>query len=218
MDDPVPSELTRNALIEKLSSISFPTLGHFLEDGFVDFGMRSLLTNIKMIGNVVTLKLADADAVAVAFAVSRLTPGDVLVIDLQGDHAHAPVGAVTATAAAQAGAAGIVIDGVATDVHELRAIGLPVFSRGTSLLTTKLRGTGTSRFNEPVACGQVEVKPGMLALGDDNGLLFADTATLIDVIDKALASDQAEPALLEKIKSGRAYASILDLTPAHVYD
>lgn len=42
-------------------------------------------------------------------------PGTVLVVDMDGDRRHAPVGAVTA-AAAKAGAAGTMVDGVATDL------------------------------------------------------------------------------------------------------
>jgi regulator of RNase E activity RraA len=61
----------------------------------------------------------------------------VLVVDMSGDHLHAPVGAVTAAAAKAQGAAGAVVDGRATDVQELRETGLPVFARGTTCLTTK---------------------------------------------------------------------------------
>jgi 4-hydroxy-4-methyl-2-oxoglutarate aldolase len=198
-------------LLDQLARVSFPTLGHFLEDGFADHGMRSLLANVRMIGRVLTLQLADADALAVNRALARIEPGDVLVIDMQGDHAHAPVGAVTATAARQAGAAGIVIDGVATDVLELRGIGLPVFARGTSVLTTKRRGLNTSRHDGPVRCGGVRVEPGMIALGDDNGLLFAHASALHEVIETALASDRAEPAILARLNANEPVASVLGI-------
>ncbi|SAL03481.1 RraA family protein [Caballeronia ptereochthonis] len=196
-------------LLEQLARVSFPTLGHFLDDGFADHGMHSLLANVRMIGRVITLQLADADAIAVNRALARIVPGDVLVIDMQGDHAHAPVGAVTATAAGQAGAAGVVIDGVATDVPELRGIGLPVFARGTSVLTTKRHGLDTSRHDVPVRCGGVRVEPGMIALGDDNGLLFAHASTLHEVIETALASDRAEPAILARLRANEPVESVL---------
>ena len=198
-------------LLDQLARVSFPTLGHFLEHGFADHGMRSLLVDMRMIGRVRTLQLADADAIAVNRALARIGPGDVLVIDMQGDHAHAPVGAVTATAARQAGAAGIVIDGVATDVPELRGIGLPVFARGTSVLTTKRRGLDTSRHDVPVQCGGMRVEPGMIALGDDNGLLFAQASVLADVIEKAQASDRAEPAILARLLANEPVASVLGM-------
>jgi 4-hydroxy-4-methyl-2-oxoglutarate aldolase len=66
-------------LLDQLARVSFPTLGHFLEDGFADHGMRSLLANVRMIGRVLTLQLADANALAVNRALARIEPGDVVV-------------------------------------------------------------------------------------------------------------------------------------------
>ncbi|MFJ7005586.1 Rid family hydrolase [Pseudomonas putida] len=79
-----------------------------------------------------TLRLAEPDAIAVNRALISLQPGDALVIDMAGDHAHACIGAVTQFAARCAGAAGIIVDGVVTDINELRACQLQVFARGTT--------------------------------------------------------------------------------------
>ncbi|BCG04266.1 4-hydroxy-4-methyl-2-oxoglutarate aldolase (plasmid) [Paraburkholderia sp. PGU19] len=196
-------------LLHQLRQVSFPTLGHFLEEGFAQYGMRALVPNERMIGRAVTLELCSPDALPVNRALAHLTPGDVLVIDMKGNHTHAPVGAVTVTAALSAGAAGVVVDGVATDILELRQIGLPVFARGTSVLTTKRRDTGVSRLGATVQCGGVSVEPGMLVLGDDNGLLFANETTLVHVIEAALASDRAEPALLARLNAGESIATVL---------
>ncbi|MBN7130528.1 RraA family protein [Burkholderia multivorans] len=196
-------------LLKQLTMVSFPTLGHFLETGFANYQLRALVPNLKMIGRAVTLKLPHPDAVAVNRVLARLIPGDVLVIDMDGDHAHAPVGAVTVTAALQAGAAGIVIDGVATDLVELQATRLPVFARGTSVLTTKRLDCGTSAVDVPVQCGGVTVEPDAIVLGDDNGLLFTDPATLASVIDAALESDRTEPMVLDRLRRGEAAATVL---------
>lgn len=196
-------------LLRQLNTVSFPTLGHFLETGFADYRLRALVPGVKMIGRAVTLKLQHHDAIAVNRALARLTPGDVMVIDMCGDHRHAPVGAVTVTAALHAGAAGIVVDGVVTDLVELQTAGLPVFARGTSVLTTKRLDCGTSLLDVPVQCGGVVVEPGAIVLGDDNGLLFADALTLTSVIDAALESDRAEPAILERLRQGEGAAAVL---------
>ena len=189
-------------LLERLADVSFPTLGHFLEHGFADFHLRAMTPGAKLVGRAATLRLVGFDAIAVSQAVARLQPGEVLVIDMGGDHAHAPVGAVTGCAAQAAGARGIVVDGVVTDTAELRTMGLPVFARGSSLLTTKRRGLGASVFGRPVTCGGVVVRPGDILLADDNGVLFLDDTTALGVLDQALASDQAEPALLARLRDG----------------
>jgi 4-hydroxy-4-methyl-2-oxoglutarate aldolase len=197
------------SLLSRLEAVSFPTLGHFLDDGFADFRLRAMLPGVRLIGRAVTLRVANADAIAVNRALARLVDGDVLVIDMAGDHAHAPVGAVTACAAACARAAGIVVDGVVTDLVELRELGLPIFARGTSVLTTKRSGTAGSTFGEPVHCGGVLVRPGDMVLADDNGVLFADTAMLSSVIEEALASDRAEPGTLARLRAGEPASQVL---------
>ncbi|HYS64932.1 MAG TPA: RraA family protein [Paraburkholderia sp.] len=197
------------SLLRSLEAVSFPTLGHFLENGFADHGVRALVPNVKVIGRAVTLKLMSPDAIPVNRALSQLKSGDVLVIDMSGDHAHAPVGAVTACAARSAGASGIIVDGVVTDLLELRRTGFPVFARGTSLLTTKKRDAGSSVFNGPVVCAGVVVRPGDIVLADDNGVLFTDAPTLAAVLDMALASDQAEPATLARLEAGEPVRDVL---------
>jgi 4-hydroxy-4-methyl-2-oxoglutarate aldolase len=200
-----------NVLVAGLGSVSFPTIGHFLEDGFLDPAIRSLLDGVKVAGPAVTVRIADHDAYAMNRALLELYPGAVLVVDMAGDHRHAPVGAVTAAAATAQGAAAVVVDGVATDILELRAAGLPVFARGTSCLTTKrIRGAG-SAVNVPVWCGGVQVNPGDWVLGDDNGVIVLSPAAAEDVLEKALASDAAEPAFLARIAAGEPLASILAL-------
>ena len=134
---------------EGLAAVSYPTIGHFLEDGFLDPAIRSLLDGVKVAGPAVTVRIADNDAFAMNRALLALYPGAVLVVDMSGDHRHAPVGAVTAAAATAQGAAGVVVDGVATDILELRATGLPVFARGTSCLTTKRRSQRRLRRERP---------------------------------------------------------------------
>ncbi len=198
-----------SSLLHSLESVSFPTLGHFLENGFADHRLRAMVSNVKVVGRAVTLKLLSPDAIPVNRALSQLNPGDVLVIDMSGDHTHAPVGAVTACAALNAGARGVIVDGVVTDLIELHSTGLPVFARGTSLLTTKKRDTMSSLFNEPVVCGGVVVRPGDIVLADDNGVLFAEAPALAAVIDLALASDRAEPAILDRLNAKEPLHEVL---------
>ena len=164
------SEGISEGLAEALAAVSYPTIGHFLEDGFVDPAICSLLDGVKVAGPAVTVRIAENDAYAMNAALLELYPGAVLVVDMSGDHRHAPVGAVTAAAATAQGAAGVVVDGVATDILELRATGLPVFARGTSCLTTKRVRSGGSAVNVPVQCG-IQVNPGDWVLGDDNGVI-----------------------------------------------
>ena len=73
--------MDESQLIEQLNAVSFPTLGHFLEEGFADSQLRAMVPNVKLVGRALTLKLVGADAIAVNQALALIQPGDVLVID-----------------------------------------------------------------------------------------------------------------------------------------
>ena len=196
-------------LVSRLQAVSFPTIGHFLEEGFLDTGIRSMLPNVHLVGRAVTVRVASADAFATNRALALLVPGDVLVIDTGHDTSHAPVGAVTACAAQCAGAAGIVVDGVVTDIVELRSAGLPVFARGTSVLTAKRKLDANSAVNVPVLCGGVMVNPGDVVMADDNGVLVLSPEEAAAIVELALSTDRAEPDILERLRSGEAIGTVL---------
>lgn len=206
-------------LLSQLSRVEFPTLGHFLEEGFCSPQIRPLTASAgtpRMIGTAATLRLPDADAVAVNRALVELNAGEVLVIDMCGDYLHAPVGAVTVAAARAKGAAGIVVDGAVTDLRDLAAsVGgmppLPICARGTTCLTTKRKNSGEAEIGVPVHIDGVAVDPGDIVLGDDNGVLFVSAERASTVINEAKASDDAEPGVLKRIASGEPLESILYL-------
>jgi 4-hydroxy-4-methyl-2-oxoglutarate aldolase len=197
MPEALPDEL-RAALAE----VSFPTLGHFLEEGFVDPAIRALVTPVKIVGRAVTVQITAPDSVLVHKATEMLEPGDALVIDVGGDRRHAPVGEMVALAVRERGGVAIVVDGVCTDILEIRAMGLPIFARGTSVLTTKLHGLHSGAINAPVACGGVVVRAGDIVLGDDNGVLVLPVAIAQSVVERARASDAREPAMRDFLRNG----------------
>jgi 4-hydroxy-4-methyl-2-oxoglutarate aldolase len=189
-------------LREKLARVSYPTLGHFHERGFVDSGIRSHLPGSKILGRAVTVQIPGIDSSLMHRAVALLEAGDVLVVSTGGDRRHAPVGEVVAYGANVAGASAIIIDGVMTDVNEVARIGIPVFARGTSLLTTKLLGIAQGGVNVPVVVGDVAISAGDIILADDNGVLAISASDATALIDTALASDANEGQLLRKLDEG----------------
>jgi len=203
-------------LLQQLREVEFPTLGHFLENGFCNSEIRSMVTGVRMVGIASTVLIPDADAVSVNQALLRLLPGEVLVLAMGGDLAHAPVGAVTVAAAKAQGAAGILVDGPITDVIELNTRGsdgkvVPVFARGSTCLTTKRLGSGLAQFGVPVTVGGTVVNPGDVVLGDDNGVLVITAEAVARVVDLARDSDAAEPDILRRIASGEPLNQILFL-------
>lgn len=194
---PAPTDL-----IHKLNRVSFPTIGHYLEEGFADSGLVRQAGSGRTVGRAVTVRTTSTDSTMLHHAAGYIEPGDVLVIDTGGDLRHAPVGLVLAEAAAARGATGIVVDGVVTDLDEINAVGIPVFARGRSVLTTKLHGIDAGGMNVPVVCGSVAVNAGDIVLADVNGVFFASVEVLEQIIDTALEDDAEEPDLVAAIKAG----------------
>jgi 4-hydroxy-4-methyl-2-oxoglutarate aldolase len=195
--EPLPSDL-----VEKLERVSFPTLGHYLEEGFADPGIVRVAGTRRVVGRAVTVRTTATDSTMLHHAAGLVEPGDVVVIDTGGDVRHAPLGEVVASALVFRGAAGAVVDGSATDIDEIAGLGLPVYARGLSMLTTKLHDIDAGGLNVPVVVGGVVVNPGDVVLADANGVLFASVPVLAALIDTALADDAEEPELVEELRAG----------------
>ncbi len=190
-------------LIELLARAEPATIGHFLDFGFVDPKIHALWQVPRVAGTAVTVRCAGNDSTIVHYALGQLRPGDVLVIDRVGDERHAAVGGGVAFAAKAAGAVGIIIDGVATDIQEIRDYQVPVWAKGLSVVTTK-RPFNNGEFCVPVSIGGVPVRPGDAILADENGVLVLDPAQIASAAKRAIEMQQAEgPRLAEVAKGAR---------------
>lgn len=199
-------------LREKLERLSFPTLGHYLEEGFVEPEVRRIVdSGARTIGTAYTVRTTATDSTALHHAAGHIEAGHVLVLDTGGDRRHAPLGEVVAAQLVVRGAAGAVVDGMVTDTDEIAALGLAVHARGTTMLTTKLHGIDAGGVNVPVTCGGAVVQPGDVVLADANGVLVVPLETLERVVDIALSDDAEEPELVDNLRAGKRLG---DLTGA----
>jgi len=146
------------SLLDLLRQVEPATIGHFRDTGFMAPEIRALLPGyVRIAGTAVTAQCSGVDTSIVHYALGQLRPGDILVLDRAGDVRHAACGGGVAFAAREAGCLGIIIDGMATDVQELREYGLPIWARGLSTVTGK-RLFGHGAFCLPVSCGGVAVE------------------------------------------------------------
>jgi regulator of RNase E activity RraA len=205
VNDPPPS--IDPDLLALLSRSEPATIGHFRHVGFMDPGVRALLPGHRVAGTAVTVRCFGPDTAIVHYALGKLRPGDVLVIDRAGDMRHAACGGGVAFAAREAGCIGIVIDGMATDIDELRGYGLPVWARGLSTVTGKrlfLHG----EFATAVSCGGVSVTPGDAILADENGVLVMPPADVKAAAERAIAMQGAEKLSLARVARGERLPDI----------
>jgi regulator of RNase E activity RraA len=157
-------------LLDRYRDISAATIGHFTESGFVR-GLSALFRPIRLVGNAVTVRISHLDGSVIRQALLLSQPHDVLVIDMSGDDERACWGELRTRAALIKGLAGVVVAGCVTDSRIVMQLGLPVFCRGISALTTRSLDT-SGEVNTPVTVGGVSVEPGDLVVGDDDGLFI----------------------------------------------
>jgi 4-hydroxy-4-methyl-2-oxoglutarate aldolase len=102
-----------------------------------------------------------------------------------------------------------VIDGLVRDLAQIRAVGFPLFARGSSPAGPHKDGRGS--FGDVVQCGGATVSPGDLIVGDLDGVVVVPAARVDAVSRDAVARLRAEAAWIERIRSGEASADILGI-------
>ena len=163
-----------------------------------DPAIRAMVPGVRFAGPALTVTAED-DHLPTFSALADAQPGEVLVIVTNGGRL-AVLGELFATEARRRGLAGVVIDGYCRDIHGLRELGLPVFARGT----IPASGTTVSRaaLREPVRCGGIDVTPGDIVFGDDDGVVIAPVALVEAALDLAETIAAKERALLAAMARG----------------
>lgn len=196
------------ALLDLLVSAEPAVIGHFRHTGFMSPAIRALFSDRRVAGTAITVRVPGMDGSMVHYAVGKARPGDFIVIDRCGDETIATMGGAVAYAAKAAGVAGIIVDGLVTDLGELRQYGVPVWSRGTSAVTVKSLGLG-GEFCVPVTCGSVAVNPGDAILADENGILVLPASDIEPSARRALRMMSDEKLTLRRIDAGEKYPDIM---------
>ncbi len=174
-------------------------------------GLRPIRPGSRLVGRAVTAD-AQGDLMAVLAGLAAAGAGDVLVVAAGGDE-RAVAGELFGTEAQRRGLAGIVIDGRCRDSATLATLDLPVFARGVAPHAYGAQAVPVIQV--PIMLGAVEVSPGDLVIGDDDGVVVADEATIREVLDAAEAIQAREGRLRAAIEGGASLFDALNLD-AHV--
>lgn len=184
------------------------------EAGQIDPAIRPLRPaglQPRLFGQAVTVRCDAPDFGAVLQALDVIQRGQVLVIDAGGYREAAMIGDILSGHLRAKGVSGVVCDGAVRDVGTLGGWDdFPVFSRWINP-----RGpTGADRgaVNLPVKIGGVQVAPGDLLIGDDDGLVVLSPETVRAVIADAEARLARETGWIEGLASGKSAAEIFGLS------
>jgi 4-hydroxy-4-methyl-2-oxoglutarate aldolase len=134
-------------------------------------------------------------------AIDATVAGMVLVVGADATSRSSLFGGLLATAVRAAGGEGVVVDGYARDVHEIRTIGLPTMVRGFRPLDSYGRDE-VVEISAPVTIGGVVIRQGDLIFGDDDGLVVVPSELEADVVERAFAKVDAEGEMRSALAGG----------------
>jgi 4-hydroxy-4-methyl-2-oxoglutarate aldolase len=172
----------------------------------MDAGIHPLRTGMVLLGFARTVRAAD-DFLTVLKGLREASPGEVLVIDTQGAR-RAVAGEMFSTEAHRKGLAGLVIDGACRDTRRIRELPMPVYARSFN----PLAGTAHLLFETQVAvtCGGVQVDPGDVVFGDDDGIVVLSPDDLPRLLPIAREIQRHEQNALDRMSRGESLFDLLN--------
>ncbi|MFK8254171.1 RraA family protein [Ancylobacter terrae] len=143
--------------------------------------------------------------------------GEVLVIDCRGDVQGASGGLMLFERMRVRGCAGVVSDGGIRDAWEIAESGFPVYAKAVCPPNSTL----AHRFielNVPVTCGGAAVYPGDFIVADPDGVMVIPQEIADEVASEALAYEQQEAFILERLRGGASIYGTYPLDEAGLAD
>ena len=190
--------MTANSELARLGSATvYEAAGR---EGLVDAPLHRVIPGSRAAGPARTVLCGQDDNLMVHAAMSRVEPGDVLVLAMPEPTPVALVGDLLATQAKARGAAAILVDGAVRDVDELAELGLPIWSR-----FVRIRGSGkdvVGALDEPVTVGGQVIEPGDVVVLDGDGAAVVPHARVDEVLAAALERERREADKRAKLQAG----------------
>lgn len=133
-------------------------------------------------------------------ALDSLREGEVYVA-AGGSADYAMWGELMTRRALACGAAGVVVDGFVRDAALIRELGFPAFSCGAYAQDQRGRGR-VVEFRKDIRIGAVDIRPGDIVVGDDDGVLIVPRDLADDCIARALEKKSVEERIAREIEAG----------------
>jgi regulator of RNase E activity RraA len=169
--------------------------------------IRPLYADAKVAGYAATVHCVDVEAVpedradwyrGEMSAVDSLQPGDVMVVSTcRGSY----WGELLATASRYRGARGLVADAYTRDTLALTEMRFPTFAAGIHCADS-LGRIDVDAVGVAIRCGGVEVGPGDLVLGDNDGVVVIPASLGAEVIGLAEEKVAGEDLVRAKLAEG----------------
>lgn len=186
--------------------------------GFMSHDMRPRVPG-QIVGRATTAILRKASPAQATPALSakhsvamidNAKPGEVGIIVVENGLDVAGLGGLMATTAKVRGMAGVVIDGGLRDVPEVRALGLPSYSR--SVVPSSSVGRWASVANNvPVECAGITVKPGDIIVAGEDGVVRVPQERAAEVLKRSQEIDERETKMVPLIRQYKALSKVVEV-------
>jgi 4-hydroxy-4-methyl-2-oxoglutarate aldolase len=168
--------------------------------GAVDFNIKPITRGVRICGSAFTVQCHPLDNLMLHKALEKAQPGDVLVATVGGCYEGGYFGGLMTTSAVARNLGGLAIDGCIRDSEELIRMGFPIFCRGFSIRGTTKQVLGL--INHPVIFGGIEVHPGDLIVGDDDGMVAVSREQCKSILEKSLERIETEKKKAAQLSTG----------------
>ncbi|MHC1759112.1 MAG: RraA family protein [Negativicutes bacterium] len=158
------------------------------------------LNSTPLLGTAFTVKAKVGDNLLFHKAIDMAQPGDIIVVDVQGDLTNSLTGEIMMRQVAKRGISGVVVDGAVRDSDALREMDLAIYAAGITPKGPYKDGPG--EINVPVSCGGVVVHPGDILVGDGDGIVVISPKDAEVVLAKAKKKLAQEQATFKAIEAG----------------
>ena len=177
----------------------------------VDAGIKLMNTaNLKLAGVAFTVKTRPGDNLLIHKALDMAGPGDVIVVDAQGDMTNSLLGELICFYAMKRGINGMVIDGAIRDADTISELNFPMFARGVTPKGPYKDGPG--EINVPISCGGQIVNPGDIIVGDYDGVVVISPKDAVELLEKTKATMAKEQDIVKQIEEGKWDRTWIDAT------
>ncbi len=178
--------------------------------GAMDAGIRPVWPSPRVIGVALTVWCHSGDNLMLHKALSMAMPGDIVVVNTQGNTGNSGFGEMTGLVAAKAGVRAVIVDGTVRDVEAFEALGLPVYARG--VCPNGCNKDGGGEVGAIIACGGVAVRSGDIIIADRDGVAVVPLDDAAEVAKLAVAKVGSERQRKADIEKGALVLPEIDET------
>lgn len=179
--------------------------------GAMPHEIKPVHPHFRICGPAVTVHSPPGDNLWLHYAIYAAQSGDVLVVHVEDKFDHGYWGEVMSTAAKARNLGGLVIDGCVRDFELLGEVGFPVFARGLCIRGTAKDREAYGAVNPSLSFGGLNVEPGDLVFGDNDGVVVVPQARAAEVINASRQRDEDEVAICKRLMAGETTLDIYGL-------